>query len=61
MMPEFLASEGEEFTPGPLKRLDPSELLCKYIYKSIKEIEKDSGIDIEVGRKSAPLLGQLKV
>ena len=27
-MPGFLASGGEKFSPGPVMRLDRSELLC---------------------------------
>ena len=30
--PGFLASEGEEFNPGPETRLDCSELLCNKVY-----------------------------
>ena len=39
-MPGFLASEGEEFNPGPETRLDRSELLCNKIllkYKGDRE------------------------
>ena len=31
-MPGFLATGGEEFNPGPKKRLDRSELLCNTVY-----------------------------
>ena len=54
MMPGFLASEGEEFTPGSLMRFNPSELWCKKKKKSIKEIEKDSDIDIRSGQEECP-------
>ena len=30
--PEFLASGGEEFNPGPETRLDCSELLCNKVF-----------------------------
>ena len=39
-MPRFLASEGDEFNPGPETRLDRSELLCNKIllkYKGDRE------------------------
>ena len=38
--PEFLASGGEEFNPGPETRLDHSELLCNKVllkYKGDRE------------------------
>ena len=35
-MPEFLASRGEEFNPGPERRLDPSELLCNRVLLKYK-------------------------
>ena len=55
--PGFLAPRGEEFNPGPEKRLDHSELLCNKVLlkykgdkkKSIKEIEKASDIGIRNG------------
>ena len=39
-MPGFLASGREEFNPGPVMRLDRSELLCNKVllkYKSDRE------------------------
>jgi len=45
----FLASGGEEFNPRPETRLDHSELCAIKFYKSIKEIEKASDIDIKRG------------
>ena len=39
-MPRFLASGGEEFDQGPMKRLDRSELLCNKVslkYKRHRE------------------------
>ena len=39
-MPGFLASEGDEFNPGPEMRLDHSELLCNKVllkYKGDRE------------------------
>ena len=53
--PGFLASEGEEFNPGPETKLDRSELLCNKVLLKYKR-EKASDIDIRRGRKSAPLL-----
>ena len=50
-----MASEGEEFNPGPETRLDHSELLCNRVYKSLKGIEKASDIDIRRGQKEYPL------
>ena len=35
-MPRFLASKGEEFNPGPVTRLDHSELLCNKIFSSVQ-------------------------
>ena len=53
-MPGFLASRGEEFNPGPVTRLDRSELLCNKVLLSIKQIEKASDIDIGRGQKKCP-------
>ena len=39
-MPEFLASGGEEFNPGPVMRLDCSELLCD---KVLLKYKRDRG------------------
>jgi len=39
-MPGFLASGGEEFSPGPETRLDRSELVCNKVllkYKGDRE------------------------
>ena len=33
----FLASRGEEFNPGPVMRLDRSELLCNKVLLKYKE------------------------
>ena len=33
----FLASGGEEFNPGPVMRLDRSELLCNKVLLEYKE------------------------
>ena len=54
--PEFLASGGEEFNPGPETRLDCSELLCNkvFFFLGIKDIEKASNIDIRRGQKEYP-------
>ena len=54
MMLGFLASGGEEFSPGPEMRLDRSELLCNKVSLSIKEIEKASDIGIRRGQKENP-------
>ena len=54
-MLEFLASGGGEFKPGPVTRLDRSELLCNKILLKYKR-DKVSDIDIRGGRKSIPLL-----
>ena len=54
-MPGFLASGVKEFDPGPVMRLDCSELLCNKILLNIKEIEKTSDIDIRRGQKQCPL------
>jgi len=35
-MPGFLASGGEEFNPGPVMRLDRSELLCNKVLLKYK-------------------------
>ena len=51
MMLGFLASGGEEFSPGSEMRLDRSELLCNKVSLSIKEIEKASDIGIRRGQK----------
>ena len=39
-MPGFLASRVEEFNPGPVTKLDRSEVCVIKFYKTIKEIEK---------------------
>ena len=55
-MPAFLASR-EEFNPGPVTKLDLSEVLCyKLLFKSIKDIEQAADIDIRRGKKEYPLL-----
>ena len=36
MTPGFLASGGEEFDPGPVMRLDCSELLCNKVLLKYK-------------------------
>ena len=53
-MPEFLASRGEEFNPGPESRLDHSELLCKKVLLKYKG-EKASDTCIRRGQKEYPL------
>ena len=53
-MPEFLASRGEEFNPGPETRLDCSELLCNKVLLKHKR-DKASDIDIRRGQKEHPL------
>ena len=53
-MPGFLASRGEEFNLGPVKRLDRSELLCHKVLLKYKR-EKASDIDIGRGQKECPL------
>ena len=40
-MPRFLASGGEEFDPGPVMRLDRSELLCDKVLLKYKR-DRDS-------------------
>ena len=35
-MPEFMASRGEEFDPGPVARLDCSEFLCNKVLLKYK-------------------------
>ena len=54
-MPGFLASGVKEFHPGPVRRLDCSELSCNKVLLNIKEIEKASDIDIRRGQKEYPL------
>ena len=50
----FLASSGEEFNPGPVMRLDHSELLC---HKVLLKYRRKKASDIaDGGRKSAPYL-----
>ena len=51
-MPGFLASE-EEFNPGPVMRLDHSELLCNKASLKYKR-EKASDRDIRSGQKKCP-------
>ena len=50
----FLASRGEESNPGPVTRLDHSELLLIKLYESIQEIEKTSEIVIRSRQKEWP-------
>ena len=50
-IPGFLASGGKEFNPGPVRRLDHSELLCN---KVLLKIERASDIDIREGQKECP-------
>ena len=57
----FLASGGEEFNPGPVTRLDCSELLCNKVLLKYKEIEKASDIDIRRGQKECPLTSVSKL
>ena len=53
-MPGYLGSRGK-FSPGPVTRLDCSELLCNNVLtESMKEIEKASDIDIRRGQKECP-------
>ena len=47
----FLASLGEEFNPGPVTRLDHSELLCQ---KVLLKYKRASDIDIRRGQKECP-------
>ena len=49
----FLASRGEEFNPGPVMRLDRSELLCNKVLLKYKR-EKASDVDIRRGQKECP-------
>ena len=49
-MPGFLAF-GEEFNPGPVMRLDRSELLCNKVLLKYKETGKASDIGIRKGQK----------
>ena len=49
----FLASGGEEFNPGPVTRLDHSELLCNTVLLKYKR-DKVSDIDIREGQKECP-------
>ena len=51
----FLASGGEEFDPGPVTRLDLSELLCNKVLSKYKRDSKASDIDIKRGQKECPL------
>ena len=37
MMPEFMASGGEEFEPGPVTRHDCSELFCNKVLLKYKK------------------------
>ena len=52
-MPRFLASGGEEFNPGPVTRLDHSELLCNRVLSKYKR-EKSSDTDIRREQKECP-------
>ena len=52
-MPGFLASGGEEFSPGPEMRLDLSELLCNKVLLKYKR-EKAFDIDIRKRQKECP-------
>ena len=49
-------ASGGEFSPGPERRLDCSELLCNKVLVKCKEIEKASNIDIRRGQKEYPLI-----
>ena len=53
-MLEFLGSLEEEFNPGPVRRLDHSELLCPNVLLKYKR-EKASDIDIRRGQKECPI------
>ena len=53
-MPRFLASRVEEFNPGPVTKLDRSEVCVIKFYKTIKELEKAADIDIRRGKKEYP-------
>ena len=56
-MPGFLASGGKEFKPGPVTRLDGSELLYfNEVLLKYKRERKLLTYTSEAGRKSAPLL-----
>ena len=44
---------GERFDPGPVTRLDHSELLCNKVLLKYKR-EKTSDIDIRRGQKECP-------
>ena len=55
MMPEFMASGGEEFEPGPVTRHDCSELFCNKVLLKYKKTEKASDIDIRNKQKECPL------
>ena len=52
-MLEFLASGGEKFNPGPVTRLDRSQILCNNVLLKYKR-EKASDIDIRRGQKECP-------
>ena len=60
-MLRFLASGGEEFNPGPVTRLDHSELLCNKVLLKYKRDRQSFRQTSEEGRKSAPLLVFSKV
>ena len=49
----FLVSGGKEFYPGPVTRLDCSELLCNKVLLKYKR-EKASDIDIRRGHEECP-------
>ena len=50
-MPGFLASGGDKFNPGPVTRLDCSELLWHEVLLKRKEINQASERDIRRGQK----------
>ena len=50
----FLAFIGEEFNPGPVMRLNCSELLCDKVLLKYKR-DKASDIGIRKGQKEYPL------
>jgi len=54
-MPGFLASGGEEFSPGPETRLDRSELVCNKVLLKYKGDRETSEIGIRRGQKEYPL------
>ena len=56
-MPGFLASGGEKFDPGPVIRLDRSELLCNKVLLKYKRDSKASNIDIKRVQKECSLAG----